>query len=123
MKTQILLIDDDPIINFTHTKIIGKIFPDAPMLIFENGKEALTHIQSNTANSYLIFLDLNMPVMNGWEFLNAIESEFSELDLRVHIVTSSIDTEDRNAAKNYKSVNSYLEKPLKELDLGHISLD
>lgn len=68
MIAQILLIDDDPIINFIHSKIIRRKFPDIPLLTFENGYEGLKHIKRHPNYSYLIFLDLNMPKMNGWDF-------------------------------------------------------
>ncbi|WBL43043.1 response regulator [Algoriphagus halophytocola] len=120
MKTQILLIDDDPIINFIHARLIRKKYPDASLLAFENGLLGLQHIKSNPENTYLIFLDLNMPKMNGWEFLTAVAKEAAEVDLQVHIVTSSVDPEDKNEAKKHHNVHSYLVKPLKDVDLVHL---
>jgi len=123
MIKQILLIDDDPIINFIHSKIIQRKFPDTAILIFENGHKGLMHIKNNPTNSYLIFLDLNMPEMNGWEFLSAISLEFAEVTLQIHIVTSSIDPEDRKESKNYKQILSFLTKPLKAEKLETIVFD
>ncbi|MEP0713769.1 response regulator [Algoriphagus sp.] len=120
--TQILLIDDDPIINFVHTKIINRRFPHIPLVVFENGLEGLNYIQSHPSNSYLVFLDLNMPKMNGWEFLKAISLDEHELDFQVHIVTSSVDPEDREAAQKNENVQSFLKKPLKDEDLEKIIL-
>ena len=120
MITQILLIDDDTIANFIHSKVIQKKFPEIPLFVFENGQKGLTHIKSNPDYSYLIFLDLNMPQMNGWEFLEAISLEVSEVDLQVHIVTSSVNPDDRKAAEKHKSVHSFLVKPLKGADISHI---
>ncbi|MCE7056095.1 response regulator [Algoriphagus sp. AGSA1] len=122
MIKQILLIDDDPVINFIHTKLLRKKFPDIPLLTFTNGQAGLMHIKTNLADSYVIFLDLNMPKMNGWEFLKAISSEANEVDLKVHIVTSSINPEDKMQAENYEHVLSYIVKPLKDKDLEHITL-
>ncbi len=122
MITQILLIDDDPIINFIHTKLIRKKFPDIPLLTFANGQAGLLHIKSNRDESYLVFLDLNMPKMNGLEFLNAISSEVYDVNLKVHIVTSSINPEDKKQTENFEQVLSYIVKPLKDKDLEHITL-
>lgn len=121
MIQQILLIDDDPVINFVHTKIVQKKFPDTPLLIFENGLDALAHLKSNPKNSYLIFLDLNMPKMDGWGFLKAISLEAKDIDLQVHIVTSSADPEDKMEAKKYHQVFSFLMKPMKAKDLEKIT--
>ncbi|WP_057936240.1 response regulator [Algoriphagus resistens] len=121
MTQQILLIDDDPVINFIHSRIIRKKFPDTPMLIFENGHKAVAHLKENPINSYLIFLDLNMPELDGWGFLKAISLEFKDIDVQVHVVTSSTDPEDKMEAKKYNQVSSYLIKPLKTDDLETIT--
>lgn len=117
MIAQILLIDDDPVINFIHSRLIRKRFPATQVLIFENGSQGLLHIKNNPDNPYLVFLDLNMPGMNGWEFLSAIASEASNVKLQVNIVTSSVNPEDIKKAKKYGKVHSYLVKPLKDADL------
>lgn len=122
MIAQILLIDDDHIINFVHSKIIRKKFPDIPMLFFENGHQGLLHIKSNPDYHYLIFLDLNMPEMDGWEFLTAISREAPDVNLQVHIVTSSVDPQDRMLSKKYDQVLSFLAKPLKAETLEGIAL-
>ncbi|MEB2775573.1 response regulator [Algoriphagus sp. D3-2-R+10] len=121
MVDQILLIDDDPVINFVHSKIVRRKLPDTPLLIFENGLKAMSHLKSNPMNSYLIFLDLNMPELDGWGFLEAISLEAKDIDLQVHIVTSSVDPEDKMKSKNYNQVSSFLVKPLKADDLEDIT--
>ena len=123
MIAQILLIDDDPVVNFIHSKVIQKKFSSTPLLVFENGQKGLTHIKNNPDYSYLIFLDLNMPQMNGWEFLEAISHQASGVDLQVHIVTSSVNPEDRRAAEKFNKVGSFLIKPLKGVDITHIVFD
>lgn len=120
MISQILLIDDDPIINLIHSKLIGKSFPGIPLLIFENGYKGLEYIKSNPHNSYLIFLDLNMPKMDGWEFLKAISLEKNEVDFQIHVVTSSVNPEDRERVGKDKNVRSLLVKPLKYEELTNI---
>ncbi|MEQ9263465.1 MAG: response regulator [Owenweeksia sp.] len=113
MKVQeILLIDDDPIINFINKKIVEPEFPHYGIMVLENGLQALEYIQKNPQKRYLIFLDINMPVMNGWEFLKAISLDSGQYDLSIHILTSSIDESDKVKAQSNKQVLSYLPKPL-----------
>ena len=117
---QILLIDDDPIVNFIHSKVIQSQFPKSEVLVFNNGLTALEYIKGHRQLSYLIFLDLNMPVMNGWDFLNAVAAEESELALQIHVLTSSIDPQDKIRAQQNKLVCSYRSKPLKAEDLNNL---
>jgi len=121
MIQQILLIDDDPVINFVNSKIVAKKFDDTPIFIFEDGKKALEHLKTNSNHSFLIFLDLNMPIMNGWEFMEAISSETPNLDIQVHIITSSVDPSDQAKAAQYKQICSYLVKPLKASNLEKLT--
>ena len=74
----ICLIDDDSIYQFTAKRIIELLNPLQKVLVFSNGKEAIDYFQASTqCNNEIpdvIFLDINMPVMNGWEFLEAYDS-------------------------------------------------
>jgi len=109
---QILLIDDDAVINFIHTKIIASVYPDATVVILENGKKAVDYIQQNQQNSYLVFLDINMPIMDGWQFLEALQDFPNKDSLRIHMLTSSVDLRDQSRAADNTMVLSYLPKPL-----------
>src|SRR5688572_3400611 len=95
MKTyEILLIDDDSITNFINKKIIESVFSDCRMLIFENAREAIAYIRDNPHKPFVIFLDINMPVMNGWQFLEVISTDAKHNDMKINILTSSIDPSD-----------------------------
>lgn len=120
MMKQILLIDDDAIINYLHSHILRSKFPTIPIIVFENGLKALEYLNNNGTFSYLIFLDINMPIMSGWEFLETVSTENTDLDLQIHLVTSSIDPADKLKAKQYPLVFSYLVKPLRVKDLTHL---
>ncbi|MDO8994191.1 MAG: response regulator, partial [Daejeonella sp.] len=87
---------------------------DSP-LVFINGREALDFIQASADEdrSFLILLDINMPVMNGWEFLDTISGTFSIDRVRVVVVSSSVNVVDKEKANQYRHVISYLEKPIK----------
>lgn len=106
---QIHLIDDDPLNNLINRKLIARIFPDAEITEDVNAKDALEKIR-NEFRPDIILLDLNMPGMNGWEFLE----HFQKLDkeITIYILTSSIDSEDYRKAERHKYVKKYIEKPL-----------
>lgn len=114
---KILLVDDDPVSHLINEKIISRTmnYPKLEIISFLKAKEALTytlqHNRSNSQEDLYIFLDLNMPVFNGWDFLDGLE-EFKVNKIFVFILTSSIYYKDRQKAEEYKSVKEFLVKPL-----------
>ena len=76
----------------------------------EGALSALSKLPEN--QSVVIFLDLNMPVLNGWEFLDKYVELFHERNDKIIILSSSIDFLDRQKAKLYELVSGFLEKPL-----------
>jgi len=116
MKLNILIVDDDKMITLLHKVIVVKykISSNTPLL-FSDGKMALEFLLSeyNPNENYLILLDINMPVLNGWEFLESVQPERFANKLFVIIVTSSVDSSDKQKAKTYPQVIGFLEKPLR----------
>ena len=123
MLDQILCIDDDPITLMLYKKAISKASFSNKILTFKNGEEALNHFNvlkySNSKMNFnlkpqLIFLDLNMPVMCGWEFLDHfITGDFAEFStIKVVILSSTIDPEDMQKSKKYPMVIDFLSKPI-----------
>ncbi len=114
MKFEVLIVDDDKIIAMVHKKLILKSNFHTDPLSFSNGKEALDHILHNheSNKTYCILLDINMPLMNGWEFLDAINLHKIEGRILVFMITSSIDKHDKEKAKEYPDVIDFLEKPI-----------
>lgn len=109
----IFLVDDDPINNLINKRLLGKIKISDSIKEFIGGEEALEFISTIDKNhSLLIFLDINMPVLNGWDFLNRYQEEFKERNDTILILSSSIDFQDRQKAKEYEVVSGFLEKPL-----------
>ncbi|MCZ4319950.1 response regulator [Aequorivita viscosa] len=110
---EVLLIDDDPIINLINAKVVKSQYPDLPVTALKSGIEALEYIRKNSTTPYLVFLDIHMPQMSGWEFIVNIQDERMAENLHIHILTSSVDNIDIMKAKENSQVRSYLLKPLK----------
>jgi CheY-like chemotaxis protein len=92
----------------------------------KNGQDALIYFDTlktnNSTKPQLIFLDLNMPVMDGWEFLDSfITSAYSEFhDTKVIILSSTIDPEDIEKSKHYPMVIDFLSKPISKEMLEYL---
>jgi CheY-like chemotaxis protein len=108
-----LLIDDSKSTNFFNKKIIEKVQCVEEVFIVENGKQALDHIQSEIIPE-VIFLDINMPVMNGWEFI----SEYQKLDnsykgsIIVLMLGAELSKEDQEKAEHILEIREYAQKML-----------
>ena len=114
-----MLIDDDPDDNFLHTKAIKKINLDVNVVAIDNGKEALGHLTNNSLPyPDLIFLDINMYAMSGWEFLELYDklNKVHPHPILVMLSTSSHPA-DKLKAKQSGLVAEYVTKPLTELVL------
>lgn len=113
--SHILLIDDDKITNFLNKKIIMKTGLASSINALESGTEALEYLKQ-PAGPFpdIILLDIMMPVMDGFEVLDELakfpEEKFK--DLRVIMLSSSLDKRDRDKALNYNIVEDFLSKPL-----------
>ena|ERR1700761_9579515 len=119
VSTRFIVIDDDDFNNKICTVTIEKISKDADIKTFLDPVEGFAHIVSEYSRTdhnatAVLFLDINMPVMNGWEFLE----RFEELDtaiknrVKIYILSSSVDKRDIERAKQNKNVVHYLIKPL-----------
>jgi len=114
MQPKILIIDDDEIVLFLHSVILEDTGTrDAPEK-FGSAQAALRYLDRYAENGrqFLLLLDINMPVMNGWAFLDALEARPLHAEISVVLVTSSVDESDRKKAFSYSMVNGFLIKPL-----------
>ena len=114
MSLNVLIVDDDPIFVMMHKlKVKMSSIADNPQ-IHHNGKSALESIVGNKEDdaSFLIFLDINMPVMNGWDLLNALQVSPISDKVFVALVTSSVDKMDKERASRYPQVIGFYEKAL-----------
>jgi CheY-like chemotaxis protein len=105
----IVLIDDDPISTFVTEKLISKnVKEPCKFFKYQSAKIALAEIDQIRPN--FLFLDLNMPEMNGWDFLDQFRPENNEA--QIYILSSSVDERDISKASQYELVKDYLSKPL-----------
>jgi len=107
--TKILLVDDDPIFLTLAEMAIKKEETAVEIHKAMNGEEAINFLRQGQVD--IIFLDLNMPVMNGWEFLDALP-QVENNNHQIYVLTSSIDPSDQRKADENPFVTSMLEKPL-----------
>ena len=110
----IFIIDDDPVCQILLRIGISQTGQQNTVKTFNNGKEAIEHIEfgGNDTGDILIFLDLNMPVMNGWDFLDRLLHRDYKKRVVVVITSTSSLTEDKNRALKYPQVKLYQVKPL-----------
>ncbi|MDQ3393368.1 MAG: response regulator [Bacteroidota bacterium] len=108
----ILLIDDDPIANYLHLKILNDLNIAKRIDIVTNGEEALNYI-NKVCHPEIIFLDINMPVMNGIEFLKEYNKIIPLPESSICVLTSSEHLHDIANAEEL-GINFYLNKPLCE---------
>ena len=115
----VLLVDDDEINNFISIKLIKKALLNTEIMACLNGKFAidqLYEIQKRDPDKLpdYILLDINMPIMNGWEFLD----EYKRLNIdaqgrtKIYIISSSVFSNDINKAKSYPLIKDFISKPL-----------
>ncbi len=124
MLDKILCVDDDAITLMLCKKVIERVAFANEVYTAKNGEEAIdyfnelaTQYQLDQKTSYpkLTFLDLNMPIMNGWEFLdNYLEKGYQDLfkEAKFIVLSSTIDPQDVVKAKSYPMVIDFLSKPI-----------
>ncbi len=113
----IWIIDDDPIYIFGAKRKLKQINTSKTVRVLDNGKEALDELKhlfftERTKLPDLILLDINMPHMDGWQFLKELENMPCKVDITVYLITSSVDPSDIEKARVSRLVSGYLNKPL-----------
>ncbi|MBQ0786272.1 MAG: response regulator [Oceanihabitans sp.] len=121
-----LLIDDDKVINFYNEKIVNRHNDFGQVTSVNSGQNALDYLKDASngliAKPDLIFLDINMPAMNGWEFIeefNKIDSNFTS-SIKVILLTTSNNPDDFKRSKTIKIVSDFINKPLTADILDHV---
>lgn len=122
---KIAIIDDDPIFQILLNKLIQKIPSDNVVQQYTNGRHAAEFIEefSESVNVLpeLIFLDINMPEMNGWQFLEALRRlSIKDYNPVIYLSSSSLDDKDYLRAKSFTELKGFLNKPISFPELSHI---
>ncbi len=123
----ILLVDDDPLVHFINRKVIQRLNLDLQIVELKSAQQALERLQSDDESELnrpcLILLDLSMPGLSGWDFLEEYKSlpESARQGISIMILSTSENPSDRSRADAIPEVEHYITKPLsKELLLGLI---
>jgi CheY-like chemotaxis protein len=127
----VLLIDDDEPTNFLNSMLVEEANCTEKIQVEQNGQEALNYLShceypagenKNSSCPDLIFLDINMPAMNGWEFLekyNELSKEHRG-EIIIVMLTTSLDPDDEMKARNIAGVTDFRHKPLTKKILDEI---
>ena len=107
--SKVLLVEDDTTTNFINKMVLKRVGIENVDEVL-NGQDACDYLAKDCPD--FIFLDVSMPVMDGWVFLEEKKAQGLCVDVKVAMLTSSVRSRDRERASNYPCVVGYLEKPL-----------
>lgn len=126
---QVCIIDDDPIYQFGMKVLMREADFSQEIVFYENGQDAIdgltSLIEGGTDFPPVIFLDLNMPIKDGWEFLDDFITLPEDIQEKtsIYVISSSINPSDEQRAREYTVVSDYLVKPINSKALQKIASD
>ena len=111
---KIWLVDDDNVTNMLNRYFLEEHYPSLEIRSFIYANEALDILLSGTDNPDFILLDINMPGMNGWEFLDSLQQENLTIENLpgIYLLSSSVDPEDEAKARKSVLARGFISKPL-----------
>jgi CheY-like chemotaxis protein len=115
----VLLIDDDEPTNYLNKMILNQMDCTSHIKVAQSGKEAIEFLKA-AANRFngegcqpeLIFLDINMPAMDGWEFIELYKKHIPDRHIIMVMLTTSLNPDDRQIAEEMKEIAGFINKPL-----------
>ncbi|RZL46713.1 MAG: response regulator [Pedobacter sp.] len=124
MNRKILVIDDDPLILMIHEAVLETQELTCSLEFFDNAGDALQFMgeTDNIDTQFLLLLDINMPMISGWDLLEVIQESSIHQNVAVVMVTSSVNEGDRLKAAKYSNVVGFISKPLKDTDFDNMKL-
>lgn len=111
----VLLVDDDDIFNMLHGEVLKRLIPGVQIDIFKSGQEVLQYLIEQPEQKFdLLFLDIRMPVMGGFEVLEAMATMNSKrfVSSRIYVLSSTLDDRDLKRAKETPLVTDFIGKPM-----------
>lgn len=115
-KLNIFLVDDDNIYQFTAKKTLESMGLTQEVTVFPDGEKAIEFIKDHISEPDLlpdvIFLDINMPIMDGWQFVEAFQQLSLPRKIALYMVSSSVDESDMKRSKEFGVIDDYIIKPV-----------
>lgn len=120
----VIFIDDDEDLNFLQDRMCSRSKVIAHHFIASNAPQALEYLADTSTPPDVIFVDINMPGMNGFQFIEEFEKRYSTRfpDAQLYVLSSSVRNDDRKKSLQYMSVKDFLLKPLTVGKLEEICL-
>tara|TARA_R110001592_G_scaffold148471_3_gene373385 strand:+ start:85448 stop:85816 length:369 start_codon:yes stop_codon:yes gene_type:complete len=118
-KMTIVFVDDDKVQHMINRRILEKMNRGFKMVFFEDPYDALEWLSINSTD--VILLDINMPKMDGWDFLKRMEDQGINGDVKM--LTASIDPNDLDKSKEFKQISGFLIKPIQEQNFMELLTD
>ena len=114
MELKVLIVDDNDLIHFLHKEVLEASELSKNPVIFSNGKETLDYLNDTqeSDDTFLVLLDLSMPVMNGFELSYHLSGLHNSRNIHIVVVSSSVDENDKKKAFEYPNTVDFIEKPL-----------
>jgi CheY-like chemotaxis protein len=113
---KILILDDDKIQHFLFRKRLDFLFPEVLVFFKTTPSEAVDFLKVHEVD--LIFLDLNLPEMTGWDFVDLLKKK--SIECKIILVSGSVSSEDQQRVKNDGMIQAIFEKPIRDTDLQEI---
>lgn len=111
----VLLVDDDDIFNMLHGEVLKRLIPEVRIDVFKSGQEVLSFLNDSPQVSIdLLFLDIRMPIVGGFEVLEAMalmdQQRFAHT--RIYVLSSTLDDRDLQRARETPLVTDFIGKPM-----------